>query len=149
MLGDVPGAAGCGTKGRGCGVSEQDMRTPEARAAYYEQCWTLAAAAGNEARKQNEELRAELEQFKANNRYQRGYHDGEQSKEAERKRMFLALETAKHALEMIRRRIGPRGETLFEAGCSKVAQDALIQVDLDLADKTDLIDGPEAGKEGA
>lgn len=131
------------------------MRTPEARAAYYQQCWTLAAAAGNEARKQNEALRAELEKFKANNRYQRGYHDGEQSKEAERKRMFLALQTAKHALEMIRRRIGPKGERLLEAGCSEVAQDALIQVDLDLAEGTDKadgvdrVDGPEAGEVGA
>ena len=28
----------------------QDMSTPEARAAYFEQCWTMAAQAGNEAR---------------------------------------------------------------------------------------------------
>jgi len=38
-------------------MSVQDMRTPEARAAYYEQCWKLAADAGNQAREELAEVR--------------------------------------------------------------------------------------------
>lgn len=37
------------------------MRTPEARAAYYEQCWGIAAAAGNEAREAIKEAHALLQ----------------------------------------------------------------------------------------
>jgi hypothetical protein len=38
-------------------MNAQDMTNPEARAAYYEQCWAIAAEAGNQARKENEKLR--------------------------------------------------------------------------------------------
>jgi hypothetical protein len=39
----------------------QDMSTPEARAAYFEQCWKLAAEAGNEARSALEAAHADRE----------------------------------------------------------------------------------------
>ena len=43
----------------------QDMRTPEARAAYYERCWGIAAAAGNEARARVAQLEADVAELNA------------------------------------------------------------------------------------
>lgn len=40
------------------------MTNPEARAAYYEQCWEIAAEAGNQARKENEKLRETINALK-------------------------------------------------------------------------------------
>lgn len=41
------------------------MRTPEARAAYYEICWETAAAAGNEARARVIQLEADVAELNA------------------------------------------------------------------------------------
>lgn len=41
------------------------MRTPEARAAYYEECWGIAAAAGNEARARVAQLEADVAELNA------------------------------------------------------------------------------------
>lgn len=46
-----------------------------------------------------EAMRKEIERFKANNRYQRGYHHGEQSKAEEIRAMREAMQAAHEALE--------------------------------------------------
>jgi len=46
-----------------------------------------------------EAMRKEIERFKANNRYQRGYHHGEQSKAEEIRAMREAMQAAYEALE--------------------------------------------------